>query len=295
MLLFNEIPQPLIFYDRLERQDRFKENHEKHLFELLVQHDRLLPFQLRFMKDEVLTDLKVVDLAGNLIADLNIVDFEKVLVSEYNYYLWTADFGFSKKDGATLQLECGNYYLKATTSFDQYYSETFSPISNLDKYLILEWSDANNVDPVYYGSGFHFRMIADTFITKGTPQITIEAEEDGHGQPVDISRKVTVTYDINLGMVPDYINEAISFMAIHASVTAAAGRTLREGDLKNISIAVEQVDLSPYWDLTINFEQGRYYFNTACGSDIKPPVIEEFIIDQGGSQYVFDEFIDTSI
>lgn len=296
MLLFDEIPQPLTFYDRLDKQDRFRENHERYAFDLLAQSDRLLPFQLRFAAGETLTALAIADLSGNVVANLSIADIESVEVSDYTYYSWQADFAIKTLSGDDLLLECGvKYYVVAVTNFDQYYSEVFRPVFDIDKYLLIEWRSDNNVEPAYYGSGFRFRLIADTFITKGLPQIFIDSEEDGYGQAVDISRKVTVTYDIGLGIIPGYLFEAVAFMAIHPDVRVSTAGGLREGAMVNISVSEEQIDNAPYWDVTVNFEQGRYYYNTNCGNEIKPPVIEQVMIDQGGSKYVYDTFIDASI
>ncbi|WP_343320187.1 hypothetical protein [Sphingobacterium multivorum] len=297
MLLFDEIPQPITWYDDIEKQIRFQPGYENHMFELSVQNDRLLPFQIRFSLDETIKSFHIYNESGVKVSDLSIAQLKKVILKDldFNYYLWLADYGIKKSDGVNLVLECGKcYYLKIVTGHSEYFSEIFSPISDINKYLMLEWSETNNVDPVYYlgDFGFRFRIFVDTFITKGLPSISIESEEDGHGEIVDISRKVNITYDIDFGIIPNFVYESIAFMAIHRDVTITTPKNLREGSIKNISLEESQIDGLAYWQLIVNFQQGRYFYNTACGHEIQPVDNEEYIIDQGATGESFDAFIE---
>lgn len=297
MLLFDEIPQPLMFYDELEKQQRFHRGYERHLHHLLVQHDRLLPFQIRFGLDESVSAIAVMRMDGSKVYDLDPEMLRNVALEDqdFNYYLWTADSPLQDLGGIDISLECGGqYYLRISTEFGEYFSEVFAPVVDIEKYLLLEWSDDHDVDPAHYNNdfGFRFRLFVDTFITKGLPIVVVESEEDGHGEIVDISRKVNITYDIDFGVVPNYLYEAIAFMAIHRDVTITTPKYLREGNIKSIALEDAQIEGLPYWHLTMNFQQGRYFYNTACGNDIKPVEIEEYLIDQGATAERYDSFVE---
>ncbi|GEM67555.1 hypothetical protein SMI01S_11610 [Sphingobacterium mizutaii NBRC 14946 = DSM 11724] len=297
MLLFDEIPQPITWYDEFENQSRFLNGYEKHMFELLVQKDRLLPFQVRFPLDEFVTLFEIYDNSDALISRLDITQLKYVnlVEQEFNYYLWPSDYAIKTISGQDLNLPCGkSYYLKLNTNYSEYYSELFVPIDSIEKYLMIEWSEEHNVDPAYYLGelGFRFRFFVDTFITKGIPSIIVESDEDGHGEIIDISRKVSITYDIDFGIIPNFIYEAIAFMAIHRDIIVTTPKNLREGSIINVSLEETQIDDLSYWHLVMNFQQGRYYYNTACGHDIQPPKTEEYLIDQGATQDSYDSFIE---
>ncbi|WP_437918590.1 hypothetical protein [Sphingobacterium sp. LRF_L2] len=297
MLLFDELPQPLAFYDDIEKQSRFHPGHERNLFRLLVENNRLIPFQIRFDVDETIRDVNILRIDGTHVIGLSIEQFKFVPLpeQEYNYYLWGADSPLVDVNGDDIYILCGDqYFLKIETEHGEYFSEVFSPVSDTDTYLILEWTEDHNVDPVYYGTdfGFKFWFFVDTFITKGLPVVVIDSEEDGFGEIVDISRKVNITYDIDLGVVPNYIYEAIAFMAIHREVRIYTPKNLREGSIKNIALEEAQIEGIPFWHLVVNFQQGRYYYNTACGIDIRPQDVEEVIIDQGATGDAYDSFVE---
>ncbi|WP_313515657.1 hypothetical protein [Sphingobacterium sp.] len=297
MLLFDEIPQPITWYDEFENQSRFLMGYENHMFNLMVQNDRLLPFQIRFPSDEFVTKFEIYDSFDVLISSLEIAQLKHVNLVEqdFNYYLWLSDYAIKTISGQDLNLHCGkSYYLKLVTNYSQYYSEVFTPIDNVEKYLMIEWSEEHNVDPAYYLGefGFRFRFFVDTFITKGIPSIIVESDEDGHGEIIDISRKVNITYDIDFGIVPNFIYESIAFMAIHRDITITTPKNLREGSVINVSLEETQIDNLAYWHLVMNFQQGRYYYNTACGHDIQPQKTEEYLIDQGATQDSYDSFVE---
>lgn len=297
MLLFDEMPQPLAWYDDIEKQSRYLSGFERHMYNLVVQHDRVLPFQIRFDIDESVKSFQLYNSSEVLVYDLGLEQLQsvKLIEQEFNYYLWLADNALKTKTGIDVSLACGqSYYLKITTDYGDYFSEVFEPLDKIDKYLMLEWFDEHNVDPAYYlgDFGFKFRLFVDTFITKGLPNVFVESEEDGYGEIIDISRKVNITYDIDFGVIPNFIYEAIAFMAIHSYVTITTPKYLREGDIKNISLEEAQIDGLAYWQLIMNFQQGRYYYNTTCGHDIRPQKVDEYIIDQGATQDSYDSFVE---
>lgn len=296
MLLFDEIPQPLMFYDDIRKQARYHPEYECCIYGLPVEKDRLVPFQVRFFEGEQIERMSILSLCGTESYNIPLSNLASEVISEFQYYLWFADHPIFLGDDSPLDLVCGTeYYIKIETTEGAYYSEVFKPIKDIDeKYLQIEWFDEHPVDPAFYSDelSFKFRFFCETYITKGTPTIIIESEEDGHGEVVDISRKVNVTYEVALGVVPNYILEAMYFMSIHRIVTVITPKSLRQGDIKNISVIEEQIDMAPFWAITINFQQGRYYYNKSCASDIKPPVIDEYLIDQGMTGELYDTFIE---
>lgn len=283
MLLFDEIPQPLIFYDNLEKQDRFKENHEKYIFSLLVEYDRLLPFQFEFVQTETLTGLAVYNLDGQEVVKLSIAQMEHVYEDTFNYYTWKANSVMKTSSNQNLSLACGKYYLQATTTQKTYFSETFTAIDNVDDFLILEWANNTNLGPFYYGNGYRNRLITDTFITKGTPEVIIESEEDGFGNLIDTFKKYDVTYDIDFSIVPNFLYEVISFMSIHNDITVKTAEDIRHGYIKNVIVEADQLpEEIPYWDVKINFKQDQFFFNTSSGGGD----------GRGGGIYRFADLLD---
>lgn len=292
-MIFDEFPLPLTFYDDKSKQNQYKENIPNvALFKLLAINDRILPFQFRTDLGLNITTLQIFDNDDNLIVTLNKNTILSEAVQGYQYFTWLSDEPFKDLSGNDLNLNCDfDYYIKVVlSSGDIIYSEVFNVIINDLNYVLLEWTHtAGDIDPVYFGSGLRLRLLCDTFITKGLPVVTLETEKDGYNNIVVITRKMVTGYDMSLNIVPNFIVEAINFMAINDVIYLSTKNRSRTGLIVNVDIDQTQVNTLAAFEVIVKFNQPRYYFSGSCPTVIRPPQLPDFIIiDRGKPVDLYD-------
>lgn len=271
-MLFKEFPIPLVHYDDINKQDRFRENAEG-AFKLLAPHDRLIPFQFRSeTSSENVTAWSVKNYDGTTIATISPSVFTKQVIETFAYFIWGGNSPLTLSGGGSLDLPCGYYYNELTlTSGAKIYSEVFfvpferySSNPALFPYLLIEYGNAGDIDPVYYSSGYVNRLYLDTFITKGTPTLDRETELDGHGQPVTVSQKINITHELVIDIVPDYMVKAIGFLSISGSVLIRTKKGVRLGNIYRSTFDIDDIAGGGSALVTLKFDQGEYYINTSA-------------------------------
>lgn len=259
-MIYDELPLPLVFYDDILKQDRFKENNKSDIFKLLALNDRLIPFQFRDADTQSLTSIGVYREDGTLLTNLQLNLFSSISISGFKYFIWNANQALKNTSGANISLPCDRYYLRANLTSKVYFSEIFTVIDNPLDYLMLEWTNINgDVDPVYYQSGYKSRLYIDTFITKGIPSIEINQDKDGFGNPVILSKKMVENYEISLELVPNYLLDAINFMSLHDKIFVRTKGNNRSGDMENTTIDFEQVERYSLFEVTVKFNQPNFF------------------------------------
>lgn len=270
-MLFKEFPIPLVHYDDLNQQDRFRENAEG-AFKLLAPHDRLLPFQFRSeTSSENVSAWTIRSLDGSATRAIAPSVFTKQVIETFSYFIWGGNSPLTLAGGGSLDLPCGYYYNEITlTSGAKVYSEVFfvpferysaNPV--LFPYLLIEYGNAGDIDPVYYASGYVNRLYLDTFITKGTPTLDRESELDGHGNPVTVSQKINISHELVIDIVPDYMVKAVAFMTISGSVLIRTKKGIRLGNIFRSTFDIEEIAGGGVSLVTLKFDQGEYYINTS--------------------------------
>lgn len=298
-MVFEEFPLPLTFYDDKSKQNRFKENiSSSDIFNLWALNDKLIPFQFRNELGAAISLLEIYDDEDNLIVTLKKEMIESIPVAGYQYFIWHSAESFKLITDVLLDLDCGKYYLKVSFSTGQIplYSEVFSSIDDITNYFTLEWrNDIGDIDPVYYGSGYRNRIYSDTFITKGVPTVELETEKDGFGNTVVISRRMINNYDFSLMVTPNYIIDALNFMALHDDISLNTKGGVRAGTIENVEVEQDQIELFAYWGVTVKFNQPMFYFSGSCPTPITPaPGPEEIIIFTGLPSNTFDLVYDAN-
>lgn len=297
-MVYDELPLALPFYDKKEKQDRYKENiFGNQVFELYALNDRLLPFQFRHLFLNGVLSVQIFTADDIHIGDFDLTKLTISTVSGYGYYAWLGEETVTLTTGALLNLPCsGQYYIKVNFyETDSYWSEVFTIIQNDDDYLKLEWSNlSGDIDPIYYGSGFVNRIYIDTFITKGIPTITIESEKDGYGNVIPVSKTMVNTYDFSLLIVPCFILDAMNFMELHDTIKIYTKNSVRTGLIQNVSVAQDQVNNSSYFEVIVSFNQDKFYFNSSCGNPIASPIDDSVVIDRGTPIQEFDTIYDAN-
>lgn len=297
-MIYNEFPIPLPFYDSIELQDRYKENAGNTGFGLIAQSDKALPFQFRTDEDVNLISLQLFDSENNLVYVIDKNDLVIDLLSGWKYFTWLGSQPLKiLSNGENLNLPCNQYYFKSNLSDgSSLVSELFRTINNINDYLVLEWSDNTGaIDPVYYGNGYRNRLICDTFLTKGIPSIEIETKDNGFNNQIPITRKMINNYDFSLGIVPNFIIDAINFMAIHDNIDVKTKENKRKGKIINVTVEQDQIETSAIWELTVKFNIEVFFWANACKNEIEPkPIPDEIIIFTGSPAQSFELIYDAN-
>lgn len=275
-MLFTEFPIPLVHYDNILNQDRYRENYDGG-FKLIAPHDRILPFQFRSggASDQVSAwTIRKPD--GSAVASIAPSVIGKKAIETYSYFIWGGNAPLTLAGGGSLDLDCGFYYNEITYGGGaKVYSEIFyvpferysaNPV--LFPYLLIEYGNAGEIDPVHYAEGYVNRMYLDTFITKGTPTLDRETELDGYGQPVTVSQKINISYEMVIDIVPDFMVKAVGFMTISGSVMIKTKKGIRVGNIFRSTFDIEEIAGGGSSLITLKFDQGDFYFNSSASASI---------------------------
>lgn len=289
-MVYEELPTALPFYKSISMQNRYKMNiPSEDVFQLLVENDRLIPFQFRTVMGNSISKIEVFTEDNILFTTLRVADVISEQVAGYQYFTWYGDEPFKLLNSLSLNLPCNNFYIRVTLATGgQLFSEVFSTMIDSIEYFKLEWTnDKWDIDPVYYGSGFVNRIYSDTFITKGIPTIEVDSEKDGYGNTAVISKKMVENFDFSLMVCPNYMVRAINFMSIHNSIYIYTKDRDRSGRIENVDVEQEQVNALALWEIIIKYTQDQFFFNGSCPTPITPFEIQEIIINTGNA---FNEY-----
>lgn len=292
-MLFEEQPLPLVYYDNLLKQTRFKPNAPISGVELIVPHDRLIPFQIRktIVELEVATAWVIKDKSGNVVATLAHASVQKATTSTFDFHYFKADAAIPLQAGGTLNLDCGEYYSEVTIGGVAYISEVFKAVTYTSpetfNYLKIEYSNPSSINPVYYGDNYVNRIYLDTFITKPRPIITRETEPDGWDNEIIISQKIVQKWLVAAGLMPDFLVQALTFMAINKTISITERKALRTGSVYNVIIDTEDDDMGNQTAVDIEFQQDDIIYRGACDGFDTPMVGND--PDQDGFDGIVDD------
>jgi hypothetical protein len=282
-MIFNELPTAFPWYDKKEKQNRYRENAEKLTsWGLITPRDALLPFQFWRGTTSAVTGwtIKNADTDSNA-AVLDAASVAKIrgAVKEGRSYVYYAGEALSTSAGA-LSLSKGLYYSVLTfADASVWYSETFYVpgcsflTGTAAEFLKLEWYNDTDIRPIFYndkdGGGIpYFRNVAylDTFITQSEPEIIEDGEKDGNDEQVPTFTKALIRYRIT-ELVPDYLKKALVLMQMHDHVTLTTRKGTRSGELLRLETATAPEAFGGLSSIDIIFEEDLL-IKKGCGDNM---------------------------
>lgn len=242
----NDNLNPLPFYPTIDGQHQNIPQAYGDVYPLICKTLPLLPFQLRREKNgKELTraeiryigaNASVVNVLSRIRPDITIVED-----GEYENIIYTA---------ATTKYSLpiiGRAYLYLSDGTNEWYSELFSMVDNLEGYLRLEWRDSVNVNVgeqkiIYEGNTYKNFLYICAQIGMPEYEYTEEGEErDGHFFPLkQISEKV---YKFTF-VAPEYMCDALRLVPLADEVVIT--------DAFGVRYECENILVTPSW-----LEQGN--------------------------------------
>lgn len=213
----------LPFYNRLEHQNRFKDNVQNGCgYKLISPNDKFLNFQFLCL-DKNVTIAKIelcfdkynkVDLTHNK----NKLDIISKDNGTYIQYLGEPLIFKAQTGEVALVLDSTPQWLEITLSNgDTAYSEVFYPVSDLNKYLKVEYWTNGDLFPILYSNGFKQQIYIDSFIHAQEPEIEEETQETAAKKIIPISQTMISNYKINI-VVPDFLKLAFTSLQLHRDI-----------------------------------------------------------------------------
>lgn len=281
MLIFEELPTAFPWYDKLEKQTRYKDHGDGVCdYKLIAPKNSLLPFQFRKISTKKIPVVwKIFEINTNIeVAEIT------AFLSQLKYKT-LGDYDYFYYDGSTLgalDLGFGFYYSRLELSDGSFlYSEMFTvpeiPFSNsaATKYLKLVWYNSADLDPFYFndqtGGIPYFQNVVylDSFVNASEPQITEDGTKDGNDEVIPTFQKASIQYQIT-AMVPDYLKVALVLMQLHDKIILTEPGGIREGEIKKVSTnsSVESGGFLSVVDIL--FFQDLLIINRGCDNPIGP-------------------------
>lgn len=272
MSIYNELPTAFPWYDKKEKQHRFRENVEGTCgYKLISPNNGLLPFQLRVetglarptaMAIWSLCDEQVMDLTNN-IPLLQAKTTEKGINAYYNGE--AMQFKAGTRPATNLEIPEGTYY--ATLSFasgETYYSEVFTVVKDLSQYMRIEYSNSCDIDPIIYkDNSWKNILYLDTFVHVAEPEIEEDGERDGSDQLIPTYQKLTVKYRFSV-TVPDFVKIAITSMQMHDNVAMTSSNAIRSGKIDRMTTASTVESGGAYSTVDVIMEQLLMMKQSCC-------------------------------
>lgn len=283
-MIYNELPTVFPWYDKIEQQDRYRENVKNTCdYKLITPRDALLPFQVvrsnpaGLMPNlweifEVNSQAKVADLTAS-------ISLLRVRLIEGKEYFTGAGQILTTGASGILNLAPGFYYSRLSwPDTVQKFSEMFFvpdtdlsfSITNDDdaQFLKLEWWNDNDLRPIFYNDKqatgkpyFRNVLYLDSFITASEPEIIEDGERDGQDEVIPTFQKALIKYRVT-APVTDYVKKAMALLNMHDHTVLTTHRSIRTGEMEKIAFsstldangAISIVDL--LWQETLLVKKG---------------------------------------
>lgn len=251
MSLYNELPIVFPWYEKIEQQDRYRENvNGICAFKLISPKNSLLPFQFRKPKTGAApTGWIVLRLDDNsTVADISASIPDIVFSSKVEWDYFT----FQGTPITDLDLAPGFYFSILIFPDDSVrFSEVFfipdtSLAFNVEdteiEFVKIQFYNNGDIAPIFYdqespdgGSFFKQVVYLDTFITASEPELTVDGTKDGNDELIPTFQKVVINYRITID-AGEYLKKALATMPMHDVVTLTTKQNVRNGDLEKLAV-----------------------------------------------------------
>lgn len=141
-----------------------------------------------------------------------------------------------------------------------------------DCFYRLAWDNCGNIGNTYLAGGFTNAMYLERAIypVRPRPETTVRSQQRADGSVVPVSRRRETTWEIQVGLVPWYVADALADMAMYDNIVmeqAGGGADV----LKAVEVDVEWLEDfgDCLADVTITFQIDAA--SVACCDDFSPP------------------------
>lgn len=263
MTIYNELPTAFPWYDKKEKQQRFRENAQKLCdYRLISPRTGLLPFEIRFNQNVTQPlNWELYDLNDNMVLSLafNIPALKGIQMEEGFYCYYKGEpliFHTGVRPDMPLKLPIGAYYSVLTFEDDvKYYSEVFTVVEDLTKYIKIEFWNEGDISPLMYkASGWKQVVYIDSFVHVMEPEIEEDGERDGTDQLIPTFQRMTVKYRFSV-MVPDYMKVALTSLQMHDNVYLTTDNGNRSGKIERMTTTATVENSGAYSTVDVILEQ----------------------------------------
>lgn len=247
-LIYNELPTAFVWYDKKEKQQRYRENAQQSTsYKLISPNGRLLPFQFRLDNPStggpVSWKLYRADddtLAADISSYMSYIVGIRLDTGLYATHLGTdMQFNVEGEEIDVMPEDCYYSVIEFSTGVEgvyvSHYSEIFMMVADLSKYIKIEYWNTCDIDPIAYNIPLLKQLVyLDTFIHASEPEIEEDGERDGQDQIIPTFQKMVVKYRFSV-VVPDYMKIAIVSMQMHDNVILTTENGIRTGNIEKMT------------------------------------------------------------
>lgn len=162
------------------------------------------------------------------------------------------------------------YFYAQTSRTFQLDNVIVQPLSadSMDCSLMFEWKSDCDFGNIYYGSGFFNRFYLPTDATLGEPtyRITREVTTNGDGDQIEQFRKRQKVYRVELGLVPEYIVDALMDMQIHPVKKIYLNNCGGYANISDVNVAATWEFSGCYANVIITFSIDSIVEAGCCGN-----------------------------
>lgn len=183
----------------------------------------------------------------------------------------------------------GKYYISVDTTTGKFYSEVFCVDNNRKDKIGIAYAANCKTGMMVYPSGYYHTINLDARLITGDVTIDEEIEENGLGDETKTLQRMVQKYTLS-AIVPTYLAEAISAMAMHNSFRFMdyfdnqpylAGF---DGDIIGVETASEPEETGCNSVVTITFSK-KAIIKTACCDEL----FEDVFADPAFKYFIYDE------
>lgn len=190
-------------------------------------------------------NLKIVDIGSNIETVIPSINIKHDCFFLDNKYVLI--FG-------TKAVECYRFYCDSAYKFifNNYESEVFYPVKNIDNYTRFELSNKFDVSGIPFQANFKSIFWLDLPILKFKPKLYQESEVVG-GKKVTTKTIISDLYENTLGSIPKFLNDVLYLMYICDNIKVVSNQKEYIFTNNDISISTEEDDYYGY-NTSISFE-----------------------------------------
>lgn len=197
-------------------------------------------------------NLKIVDIGNNIETIIPSVNIKHDCFLVDNKYVLI----FGTKAVECYQFSCDSAY---KFIFNNYESEVFYPVKNIDNYTRFELSNKFDVSGIPFQANFKSIFWLDVPILKFKPKLYQESEVVG-GNKVTTKTVISDFYENTLRNVPKFINDILYLMYVCDNIKAKSIKKEYVFTNNDINISTEEDDYFGY-NTSISFELKKMISN----------------------------------
>lgn len=134
--------------------------------------------------------------------------------------------------------------------------------------LMIEWKSDCDFGNTYYGSGFANRFYCPPDAPLGEPtyRITREGTTNGDGDFIESFRKRQKVYNVELGLVPEYVLDALMDMQLHPIKNIYLPDCEGYAEITDVNVSASWEFNGCYANVQIQFSIGQIVETGCCGN-----------------------------